>query len=341
MDTMQELCDGSCRRICWQKLIKTITATNYAASAARDRECPCGGTVGRASAGNLTAICLCLVTCVWRLSVYPALGPSEEHFGVEAGECCFRLSSPADQRPSDEPGPSTMTPPPFQERSPDDRGRWVNGAFLSRRPRTVAAPSEIVPLLSPSDHAAKMGTSRSAQQEDLQITHAEDAVPSGSTSVPGEKATNKDKAAEFLASVGGGTTFTPEEEKAVLRRIDFRVLPIILGAYFFQQLDKSSLSYVSIFGITQDAHLVGKQYSWLGSILYVAQLVMQPLAAVLLVKAPTGKVIASAVLLWGSTLAIMSACKNFPSLLGLRFMLGTFESLIGKCLDELPKQGYH
>ena len=43
----------------------------------------------------------------------------------------------------------------------------------------------------------------------------------------------------------------------------------------------SSLSYVSIFGIQKDAGLVGKQYSWLGSILYLAQLVMQPLAAFL------------------------------------------------------------
>ncbi|KAK0609977.1 major facilitator superfamily domain-containing protein [Bombardia bombarda] len=139
----------------------------------------------------------------------------------------------------------------------------------------------------------------------------------------------RDKATAFLASYGSDdTSFTYEEEKAVLRRIDLRVLPLLLGAYFFQQLDKSSLSYVSIFGITEDAHLVGKEYSWLGSILYLAQLVMQPLAAFILVKLPTGKVIATAIFLWGSTLAIMSACNSFSSLLGLRFLLGSFEAMI-------------
>ncbi|KAK4249182.1 major facilitator superfamily domain-containing protein [Corynascus novoguineensis] len=139
----------------------------------------------------------------------------------------------------------------------------------------------------------------------------------------------RDKATDFLASHGAGeSTFTYEEERRVLRRIDYRILPLLLGAYFFQQLDKSSLSYVSIFGISRDANLVGKQYSWLGSILYLAQLVMQPLAAFLLVKLPTGKVIGSAILLWGASLAIMSACTNFPSLLGLRFMLGSFEAMI-------------
>ncbi|EXF84430.1 major facilitator superfamily transporter [Colletotrichum fioriniae PJ7] len=143
-----------------------------------------------------------------------------------------------------------------------------------------------------------------------------------------------EKAAKFLAEHGGGdTTFTYEEEQAVLKRINFRILPLILGAYFFQQMDKSSLSYVSIFGIKEDAHLVGKQYSWLGSILYIAQLVMQPVAAWILVKLPNGKVIAAAIFLWGSSLAIMSSCTDFKSLLGLRFMLGSFEAMIApSCL---------
>jgi MFS family permease len=154
------------------------------------------------------------------------------------------------------------------------------------------------------------------------ITHIEQTPPN----VPSQKV---DTAARFLQTLQGeDASFTFEEEQAVLRRIDLRVLPLLLGAYFFQQLDKSSLSYVSIFGIQKDAGLVGKQYSWLGSILYLAQLVMQPLAAFILVKLPTGKVIAGAVLLWGSSLAIMSACTSFPSLLGLRFVLGSFEAMI-------------
>ncbi|KAF6820618.1 allantoate permease [Colletotrichum plurivorum] len=145
----------------------------------------------------------------------------------------------------------------------------------------------------------------------------------------------QERAAQFLAEHGGGdTAFTNEEEKAVLRRINFRILPLLLGAYFFQQLDKSSLSYVSIFGITEDANLVGRQYSWLGSVLYIAQLVWQPAAAWILVKLPNGKVIAAAIFLWGSMLAIMTSCTNFGSLLGLRFLLGTFEALIApSCLS--------
>lgn len=123
--------------------------------------------------------------------------------------------------------------------------------------------------------------------------------------------------------------FDVDEEKRVLRKIDLRVLPLMLGAYFLQQLDKSSLSYTSVFNIQADAHLHGKQYSWLGSILYFAQLVMQPLGALLLVKLPTGKLISTAIFFWGVTMCGMAACHNFKQLLAARFILGSFESLIG------------
>lgn len=83
------------------------------------------------------------------------------------------------------------------------------------------------------------------------ITHAEIVIPASPEN-------QKDKAAAFLSAVDENTSFTYEEEKAVRKRIDYRVLPIVLGAYFFQQLDKLSLSYVSVFGITDDAHLDGR-----------------------------------------------------------------------------------
>lgn len=132
--------------------------------------------------------------------------------------------------------------------------------------------------------------------------------------------------------------FTVEEEKRVLRKIDMRVLPLMLGAYFLQQLDKSSLSYTSVFNIQKDAGLHGRQYSWLGSILYIAQLVMQPLGAYFLVKLPTGKLISTAIFFWGVTMCGMAGCKNFKQLLATRFLLGSFESLIGKYLLNSYRQ---
>ncbi|KAJ8132424.1 hypothetical protein O1611_g1204 [Lasiodiplodia mahajangana] len=104
-----------------------------------------------------------------------------------------------------------------------------------------------------------------------------------------------DKAAKFI-SEHGEIQFGYEDERAVLRRVDMRILPLLLGAYFFQQLDKSSLSYVSIFGILQDAHLASRKEF------------LNPLN--------------------GASEALLAACTNFNSLVAVRFFLGAFEALI-------------
>ncbi|KAK3386333.1 hypothetical protein B0T20DRAFT_110986 [Sordaria brevicollis] len=52
---------------------------------------------------------------------------------------------------------------------------------------------------------------------------------------------------------------------------------------------------MSPYSSTDDAPFVGKQYSWLNSILYLAQLFWQPAAAFIPVELPTGMVIAAAI----------------------------------------------
>jgi len=50
--------------------------------------------------------------------------------------------------------------------------------------------------------------------------------------------TDKDKALELLQEAGRSVILTPENNKSVLRKIDLRVLPVILAIYFLQALDK-------------------------------------------------------------------------------------------------------
>lgn len=52
---------------------------------------------------------------------------------------------------------------------------------------------------------------------------------------------DKDKAIELLKQTGRSVTLTPENNKTVLRKIDLRVLPVILAIYFLQALDKVSM----------------------------------------------------------------------------------------------------
>jgi hypothetical protein len=148
----------------------------------------------------------------------------------------------------------------------------------------------------------------------------------------GDDLAGKDKAAELLQHAGHTVIVTPEENRRILRKIDLTILPIMLAVYFLQGLDKATLSYASVFGLVTDAHLGGQDYSWLGSIVYVAQLVLQPVIAYFLVKLPTGKFAAIMVLGWGAVLSFMALAKNFKGLLATRFFLGAFEAAVGKSI---------
>jgi MFS family permease len=140
--------------------------------------------------------------------------------------------------------------------------------------------------------------------------------------------TGKDRAAELINNAGQRVVVSEADNKRILRKIDLMILPIMLFVYFLQQLDKSTLSYASVFGLVKDANLGGQDYSWLGSIVYVAQLVMQPIIAYFLVKLPTGKFAGVMVFCWGVVLCCMSIAKNFKGLFAARFFLGCFEASV-------------
>ncbi|KAF2092555.1 allantoate permease-like protein [Rhizodiscina lignyota] len=148
-----------------------------------------------------------------------------------------------------------------------------------------------------------------------------------------------DKAAELLASEGR-VYVSAEDNKRVLRKIDLVILPLLLIIYCLQSLDKTALSYASVFGLIQDTNLHGEEYSWLGSIVYVAQLVMQPLVSFMLVKIPLGKFISVMVFLWGVILCGMVGAKSFGALMATRFLLGAAEAAVAPAFIAVVQMWY-
>ena len=55
-----------------------------------------------------------------------------------------------------------------------------------------------------------------------------------------EEVVLKDNAIKILRGAGHSVELTQENNRRVLRKIDLRVLPVILGIYFLQALDKAS-----------------------------------------------------------------------------------------------------
>lgn len=81
-----------------------------------------------------------------------------------------------------------------------------------------------------------------------------------------ESTATQDKALALLAD--NDVEFDPQspEAKRVLRKIDYRIMPILLAVYILMLVDKNSISYANIMGIKEETNLSASQYSWLGSI---------------------------------------------------------------------------
>lgn len=63
---------------------------------------------------------------------------------------------------------------------------------------------------------------------------------------------------------------TPEEEAAVIRKLDWHLLPFVFLLYMLAVLDRSNLGNARLAGMENDINLTGFRYNWLGTIFYIS-----------------------------------------------------------------------
>ncbi|KAF9694081.1 hypothetical protein EKO04_008034 [Ascochyta lentis] len=158
-----------------------------------------------------------------------------------------------------------------------------------------------------------------------------------------------DKALEFLQfNESEEGSVDAVDEKALVRRIDWMVVPIMFACYFLQYLDKSLLNFAAVMGIREDANLTTEQYGTLSWLFYLAFLVFEMPHAYLMQRLPVAKYLGGCVCAWGTVVTCTAACDSYASLAICRFLLGMFESAISPSLilvtsmwykrDEQPKR---
>ncbi|KAJ5652920.1 hypothetical protein N7507_010346 [Penicillium longicatenatum] len=135
-----------------------------------------------------------------------------------------------------------------------------------------------------------------------------------------------DKEIQMYAS-RGQVEVDEATNKRLKRMIDRRVLVIMICTYFLQALDKGTMSFSSIMGIKEDAHLEdGQKYSWLTTCIYIAVLTVEYPTNWIIQRVPIAKYLGINICLWGMTLAMHAACHNFAGLVTVRTLLGIFEA---------------
>nr|XP_018266694.1 uncharacterized protein I303_00669 [Kwoniella dejecticola CBS 10117]OBR88852.1 hypothetical protein I303_00669 [Kwoniella dejecticola CBS 10117] len=121
--------------------------------------------------------------------------------------------------------------------------------------------------------------------------------------------------------------YTAAEERAVVRKADMIIVPLLLVALMMGAVDKNALSTAAILGLRTDLRLVGQEYSWTGSLIFFGSIASLFPALFAMQKYPAGRVVAGCVTVWGVVSLCIAACSNFAGLAVCRFVLGLFEAL--------------
>lgn len=78
--------------------------------------------------------------------------------------------------------------------------------------------------------------------------------------------------------------YSRETEKLLLRKIDTRLLPLVVIIYLFNYLDRNSITQARLYGLQNDTHVNGAVYQTAISIFSAGYIVMQLPSSILMAK---------------------------------------------------------
>lgn len=114
----------------------------------------------------------------------------------------------------------------------------------------------------------------------------------------------------------------------VRRKIDFLILPMMMGTYMISFLDKQTLNYSNAYGLQEDTHMDGNGYSWVASALNFGWLLAAYPWNLALQRYPIGKLIGCMLFVWGAVCMLQAAVFDFGGFFAIRFFLGALEACI-------------
>lgn len=102
-----------------------------------------------------------------------------------------------------------------------------------------------------------------------------------------------------------------QDAPRVRRKLDTLLLPLMCGTYMISFLDKQTLNYSNAYGLQEDTHMTGDDYSWVASALNFGWLLASYPWNLLLQRYPIGRLIGGMLFVWGSVCMLQAAVFDF------------------------------
>lgn len=134
--------------------------------------------------------------------------------------------------------------------------------------------------------------------------------------------------AEAVHKDASTVVFTPEEEYKVKRKIDNRILPLVIASYLFNQFDRTNIGNAHVIEAFNDNYGISTNAKWTLalSIFYVGYCLLEIPANILQRYIGANRFFFCSLTLWGIVSLSFTYAKGYASLLVLRVLLGIGES---------------
>ncbi|KAH7028837.1 major facilitator superfamily domain-containing protein [Microdochium trichocladiopsis] len=142
----------------------------------------------------------------------------------------------------------------------------------------------------------------------------------------GESHAIDEKAAAVQVDHTGSHMKTDPAEIALVRKLDWRIMPTLCFMYFLNYIDRNALASARLNGIEKDLGMSGFEFNTTISILFVGYVLMQIPSNMLITKIKPGIYMSSWMVVWAVVSACTALVKNFGGLVACRFFLGITEA---------------
>lgn len=146
-----------------------------------------------------------------------------------------------------------------------------------------------------------------------------------------------------------GETFTPEDERRLIRKLDFWIIPLMMVTYTLQSYDKGVMSAATQFNFNADLKLTtivgylpdgtpitnNQKYANASMMFYIGYLVGTYPMMFLCQRYSTSRVVSVATFLWGAVLMSTAGCFNYAGIMINRLFLGFLESAVAPSFTVL------
>ncbi|KZT25394.1 MFS general substrate transporter [Neolentinus lepideus HHB14362 ss-1] len=132
-----------------------------------------------------------------------------------------------------------------------------------------------------------------------------------------------EKETESQATIDGVDTHA---DRRLLRKVDLRLLPILTGLYLLSFLDRSNIGNAKLDGLATDLHLSPSGYNNALAVYFVAYVVFEIPANIILKRFDPQFWLPTLTLAWGISSIGQGLIHNQAGLYGIRFLLGATEA---------------